>query len=58
MVGIRNPDKDLEQPLWSSDDGEPKCAELWVNELRLSGFNEEEGGRCGASDATLANWPT
>ncbi|HBS20327.1 MAG TPA: cell surface protein SprA, partial [Flavobacteriales bacterium] len=43
MVGIRNPDKDLEQPLWPSDDGQPKCAELWVNELRLSGFNEEGG---------------
>ncbi|MEC8663269.1 MAG: cell surface protein SprA [Bacteroidota bacterium] len=56
MVGIRNPDKDLEQPLWSSDDGEPKCAELWVNELRLSGFNEEGGWAAVAqANATLAD---
>ena len=50
MVGIRNPDKDLEQPLWSSDDGQPKCAELWVNELRLSGLQRRRWmGCCGAS---------
>ena len=56
MVGIRNPDKDLEQPLWTSDDGQPKCAELWVNELRLSGFNEEGGWAAVAqANATLAD---
>ena len=56
MVGIRNPDKDLEQPLWPSDDGQPKCAELWVNELRLSGFNEEGGWAAVAqANATLAD---
>lgn len=56
MVGIRNPDKDLEQPLWTSDDGQPKCAEMWVNELRLSGFNEEGGWAAVAqANATLAD---
>ena len=56
MVGIRNPDKDLEQPLWTSDDGQTKCAELWVNELRLSGFNEEGGWAAVAqANATLAD---
>jgi cell surface protein SprA len=40
MIGVRNPRKtsaDLE------DDGETKCAEIWVNELRLSDFNKQTG---------------
>ncbi|MBM3435662.1 MAG: cell surface protein SprA, partial [Bacteroidetes bacterium] len=40
MIGIRNPRKteaDLE------DDGETKCAEIWVNELRLTDFNKRSG---------------
>lgn len=39
MVGIRNPRK-RGNP---NDDGLPKCAEVWVNELRLSGLDEEGG---------------
>ncbi|MEZ5196077.1 MAG: cell surface protein SprA [Bacteroidales bacterium] len=40
MIGIRNPKKtgdDIE------DDGEAKCAEIWVNELRLTDFNKQGG---------------
>ena len=56
MVGVRNPDKDLEERLWTSDDGQPKCAEMWVNELRLTGFNEEGGYAAVAqANATLAD---
>src|SRR5690606_26378990 len=33
MIGVRN----------TPDDGLPKCLEVWVNELRLSGLNEEGG---------------
>jgi len=40
MLGVRNPLKKLGDP---NDDGLPKCAEIWVNELRVSGFNEENG---------------
>ncbi len=40
MLGIRNPKKvSIESP----DDAQPKCAEVWFNELRLEGF-EESGG--------------
>jgi len=59
MVGVRNPDKDLEVRLTPGDDGQPKCAEVWVNELRLAGFNEEGGwaavAQANASLADLAN---
>ena len=40
MIGIRNPKK---TSIASSDDGQEKCAEVWVNELRLSGFDEKAG---------------
>ncbi len=40
MVGIRNPKKDGPS---DSDDGLPKCAQVWVNELRLSDFDEKGG---------------
>ena len=56
MVGVRNPDKDLNERLTPTDDGQPKCAEVWVNELRLSGFNEEGGWATVAqANATLAD---
>lgn len=41
MIGVRNPDKD--NNLFSSDDGLAKCANIWVNELRLTDFNEKGG---------------
>jgi cell surface protein SprA len=40
MVGVRNPIK-TRNP--SRDDGNPKSAEVWVNELRLSDFIENGG---------------
>ncbi|MFW5835418.1 MAG: cell surface protein SprA [bacterium] len=41
MIGIRNPSH-LSNPL-EGDDGLSKSGEIWVNELRLSNFNEEGG---------------
>lgn len=40
MIGIRNPKKSGPSDL---DDGLPKCAQVWVNELRLSDFDEKGG---------------
>lgn len=40
MVGIRNPKK---ATATDDDDGQPKCAEVWVNELRLTNFDEKGG---------------
>ena len=41
MIGIRNPGINT-NPL-PGDDGQPKSGEIWVNELRLTNFNEEGG---------------
>ena len=40
MIGIRNPKKRLSM---DEDDGLPKCAEIWVNELRLTNFSDASG---------------
>ncbi len=40
MIGIRNPKKGAQSP---DDDGQAKCAEIWVDELRLSDFNKQGG---------------
>ncbi len=40
MIGIRNPKK--EGPL-DGDDGRTKCVEVWVNELRLTDFDNKGG---------------
>ena len=40
MIGIRNPKKTEANP---DDDGDTKCAEIWVNELRLTNFNKQGG---------------
>ncbi|MBG65192.1 MAG: cell surface protein SprA [Flavobacteriales bacterium] len=40
MLGIRNPKK---KSLESPDDGESKCGQIWVNELRLTDFDEYGG---------------
>ena len=40
MVGIRNPKKSSQS---SDDDGQATCAEIWVDELRLSDFNRDGG---------------
>ncbi len=40
MLGIRNRSKDKNS---QNDDGMSKSVEVWLNELRLAGFNEEGG---------------
>ena len=40
MLGILNPKKTAQDP---SDDGLDKCAEVWFNELRMTGLNEKPG---------------
>lgn len=40
MIGIRNPKK---QNATDGDDGQPVCAEVWANELRLSDFDNISG---------------
>ena len=47
MIGVRN----------TKDDGATRCAEVWVNELRVSGF-DERGGYAGRAriDMTLADF--
>lgn len=42
MVGIRNPHQNDDNP-WP-DDGLAKCAEVWINELRLTDFVDQGGG--------------
>ena len=51
MLGIHNPfaGDTATNPLYDADDAQPKCVEVWFNELRVSGF-EEFGGT-----AALAN---
>lgn len=39
MLGVRNPKRGT----LPEDDGLPKCAEVWFNELRLSGFDQQTG---------------
>jgi len=41
MIGVRNP-KAGDNP-YGQDDGLPKSGEIWLNELRLSDFNEHGG---------------
>lgn len=40
MIGIRNPEDNGRDP---NDDGLPHCAEIWINELRMQGLNEQGG---------------
>ena len=40
MLGILNPKKNNQTP---EDDGMAKCAEVWFNELRMTGLNEKPG---------------
>lgn len=57
MVGVRNPNQD-ENP-FASDDGLPKCVEVWANELRLTDFNEDGGWAAVARvNANLADFGT
>jgi cell surface protein SprA len=40
MIGVRNPKKSNDP---ANDDGLPKSAEVWLNELRMSEFDEKGG---------------
>ena len=42
MIGVRNPQR-KDNVFTSDDDGQEKSAEIWVNELRLTDFNESGG---------------
>ena len=53
MIGIRNPKR---QNLADVDDGQPKSAVVWVNELRLTDLNSKGGiAATGHFEATLAD---
>ncbi len=56
MIGVRNPKYTGGQ---SDDDGQPKCAEIWVNELRLTNFKENSAfaatGRLSTTLSDLGN---
>lgn len=41
MLGVRNPKKTAQTA--ATDDGKPKCAEVWFDELRMTDFNEKGG---------------
>ncbi|MCB0795278.1 MAG: cell surface protein SprA, partial [Flavobacteriales bacterium] len=60
MIGIRNPKKDgAEANPWNTDDAQPKCAEVWVNELRLTDFDQRGGwAALGRLNTTLADLGT
>jgi cell surface protein SprA len=49
MIGIRNPKKSGQTP---DDDGQAKCAEIWVDELRLTEYNKKGGWAATARVAT------
>ncbi|RMG80187.1 MAG: cell surface protein SprA, partial [Bacteroidetes bacterium] len=54
MIGVRNPSKATNP---ENDDGQPKCAEIWINELRLADFEEKGGwGAIGQANLKLADF--
>src|SRR3546814_9163042 len=54
MIGVRNR---LQKPSNPGDDGLPKTGQVWVNELRLSGFDEKGGWAASARlNAQLADF--
>ncbi len=55
MIGVKNPKRIIGENE-DSDDGLSKCAEIWVNELRMSGFDEQGGwAALGRVDLQLGN---
>lgn len=52
MIGVRNPGKNTNHPWMAAEDGMDKCAEIWVNELRLTDF-DQEGGWASTARVTL-----
>lgn len=58
MIGVRNPAK-KNNAFTSNDDGRSKCAVIWVNELRLSEFDERGGWAALANlNVNLADFAT
>ncbi|MCB0770974.1 MAG: cell surface protein SprA, partial [Flavobacteriales bacterium] len=60
MIGVRNPKKDGDEANpWAPDDGMAECLEVWVNELRLTDFDQRGGwaalARVNAQLADLGN---
>ncbi|MGC6471176.1 MAG: cell surface protein SprA [Flavobacteriales bacterium] len=56
MLGLRNPKKGTANSS-STDDGTPKCGEVWLNELRLTDFDEQGGYAANARlNARLADF--
>lgn len=59
MIGVRNPKKEDPNNIWQPDDGLEKCVEIWVNELRLTDFDQAGGwaalGNVTANLADFAN---
>jgi cell surface protein SprA len=46
MIGVRNPNANGNPGygnIWATDNGLPESAEIWVNELRLTDFNQDGG---------------
>lgn len=43
MIGVRNPGQDTNHPWQYAEDGLDKCVEVWVNELRLTDFDQRGG---------------
>lgn len=58
MVGVRNPRKSGPSP-YKPDDGKSKCLEVWINELRLTDFDQHGGwatvGRVSTNLADFGN---
>jgi cell surface protein SprA len=55
MLGVRNPKRIIGENE-ETDDGLPKCAEVWMNELRMAGFDERAGwAALGRVDIQLGN---
>lgn len=55
MIGIRNPKDNGSE----TDDGLPKCGEVWFNELRMNGIDEQGGwAALGRMEAQLADLGT
>lgn len=58
MIGLKNPSQKW-NTLSANDDGLPKSAEVWVNELRLTDFDENGGwAATGRFTARLADFGT
>lgn len=58
MIGVRNSSKNF-NVFSPDDDGSNKCAEIWVNELRLTDFTEKGGWAATARmNAKLADFAT